>query len=250
VVKKISFFDIRKQIQVLRNNTSFGWVALRSAYLTKKCVKCGLESSQYSEAGTACRFCLGTGHHYVDKLVRAHKTIAIPGIDLRTEIGVINTKTQYYYFESGSKPKSTDYVLELSTDVATNLPRQPFTIRRVFKITDTQALRGNSGRIEFWRCQVEERNFDLGKPITTLGRVTDVAPTTVGAVTPPTDGEWVLLINDGELELNTDDYSFPITNIDGEDKKLYLDPQQAPPVGQLKIIDINGNETTIELSEG
>lgn len=243
--RRISWIDLRAHLRRLKENLSFGWVALRSADLNKKCSKCLSIKSQYGEVSPTCVSCLGTGHSYVDKLISGHKTLALPGIDFKAEIGGINTTVQYYYLEHSTKPKTTDFILELDTDVTTGVPRQPFRIVRAYKITDSQPLRGDRGRIEYWKCLVKEQNFARGKPIVSKDRERPQVATTVPAVTV---SDFYLGIDDNFLELSAD-YSFPITNIDGEHKKLYLQPTQAPPAGELKLTTIDGEKVNIELSE-
>ena len=96
MARRITWIDLRKQLEVLQENGHFNWVALRSADLSKKCSKCLTITSQYSEASPTCVSCLGTGHAYVDKLIRGHKTLLVPGQKFKTEIGKLETRSQYY----------------------------------------------------------------------------------------------------------------------------------------------------------
>ena len=100
-----------------------------------------------------------TGHLFVDKLVKIQRARSLPGIDLATQIGKVNTSSVTFVMENGSKPKNSDWILELDLDEDTGAPRQPISIIRTFKIQDAFPARGENSRIEFWYCHSEERNF-------------------------------------------------------------------------------------------
>lgn len=141
-------------------------MALRSAKLDIRCTECLKNIGGETEGpNPSCRFCLGTGYPYVDKLVQGYRYLATPGFDFRAQIGIVNTETNVFIVKYDKQPKSTDLIAELVLDETTGNPRQPFKISKMFKIQDAFPLRGDDGRIEFWRCFVEERNFDVGKSI-------------------------------------------------------------------------------------
>ncbi|RMG69772.1 MAG: hypothetical protein D6710_08275 [Nitrospirae bacterium] len=163
--RKLGFIDLRKEIELLADNVGFSWVALRTIDLNTKCTECSKRvGNQYETPPEECKTCFGTGHLYVDKLVRGFRDLSQPGFDFLSELGVVNTKTQVYIIEHDKYPKSTDFILELDLDEKTGQPKIPYKIQRVFKIQDAHPLRGGQpeghpGRIEFFRCFVEERNF-------------------------------------------------------------------------------------------
>jgi len=158
--------DIRKELRVLVETSGFRWVALRSAQLDQACTRCiNKISPQYDSPTGVCLKCLNTGHLFADKLVKAYSYLPAAGRDFLSDIGIINTETVVYIFEHGSKPKTGDIVCELDLNEATGTPRQPFSIRRMFTIQDSKEMRGDDGRIEFYKTYCEELNLDKGQSI-------------------------------------------------------------------------------------
>lgn len=158
--------DLRKELKVLMETSGFRWVALRTTQLDQPCTECVKRTlPQYDGPPGSCMKCLNTGHLFVDKLVKGYSYLPAAGRDFLSDIGVINTETVVFILEQGSKPKTGDLVCELDLDEATGTPRQPFAIRRVFKIQDSKEMRGDDGRIEFFKTYCEEYNLDVGQNI-------------------------------------------------------------------------------------
>lgn len=158
--------DFRKDIEVIKKNGGFRWISLRSVDLTKRCTECLKKlGPQYEDPAADCTLCMGIGYPFIDKLVKAFRYLSAPGFDFLSSIGTVNTKTVVYILEHDAFPKNTDYIIELDLDESTGIPRQPFSIRGMFKINDSHDMRGKDGRIEFFRCYVEEHNFDRGRTI-------------------------------------------------------------------------------------
>lgn len=187
---------------------------------------------------------MGTGHLYVDKLVKAQRIRSVPGGHLRTKLGKISTEIKNWVIESRNKPKSTDWILELDLNERTNAPKQPFSVVRAFSIQSAKPARGKRGRIEYWHCTAEERNFTFGqlltkKPVTT----TTAAPVDL----------YELLIGDLQAEIGSLDlesnFSFPVRNLSNEDGSLVLVPQSSPPTGQLVLKLLDGTTTNIALNK-
>ena len=167
MAKRLTWIDFRKEIEELKDSEGFRWVALRSADLTKQCMECARSvNDSYDQPNPYCSSCLGTGFGYVDKLVKGYRYLSTPGFDFRTQLGIVNTESQVYILEHDTYPKEVDLILELEQDELKKppTPRQPFVVMSVFKIQHAFPVRGSGGgRIEFWRCFVEERNFSRGK---------------------------------------------------------------------------------------
>jgi len=160
MVKKLSFINLRKEIETLRDITGFRWIALRVADLSKRCTECMKQiPANYDQPSPYCKSCLGIGYSFSDKLVKGFRYLGAPGFDFKMNIGIINTQTQIYILEYNKEPKSTDLIFELLLDESNQNPVQPFQITSVYKIQNSFPLRGDNGRIEFWRCFVEEKNL-------------------------------------------------------------------------------------------
>jgi hypothetical protein len=242
MVKRLSFLDLRKELATLESNVAFSWVALRSAQLGSQCSACMKRiGPQYGIPSPSCVRCLGSGYLFVDKLVRAYQPRPLPGVDFFSELGLVNTKTQAFFLKEPTKPKNTDFILELDLDEATGIPRQPFTITRIFSIQTAESLRGVKGRIEYWMALTEERNFDRGQGILTAP-IRPVPPRVIVA------GRFGFPVNQVIAELGTDN-KFDWTDINGTKKKITLQPNESPPVGKIPYTDINGVQRLGALEE-
>jgi hypothetical protein len=164
-----SFFNrlnFRKEINALKDTNGFNWAALRSVQLDQNCVECTKSvGAQYDQPSPECKTCMGTGHPYVDKIVKIYRYLSTAGFDHRSPIGNLSTRVDKCYIEHDARPKENDFVLELESNELTGVPVQPFNIIRVFQIEEAHPNRGTDGRIEFWTCTIEERNLELGKSI-------------------------------------------------------------------------------------
>jgi hypothetical protein len=161
--------DFRKEMEFLRDSLGFAWAALRSQRLDEKCIECTKSvGAQYDQPNPSCKTCMGTGHPYVDKIVKVYRTLVTPGFDYLAEVGNINTTTSICYMEHDANPKEGDYILELELNETTMTPIQPFNVIRANRIQDSHDNRGIGGRIEYWACRLEEKNFDIGKSILSL----------------------------------------------------------------------------------
>ena len=171
MAKKLTFLDLRKELDTMLKSVGFSWVALRSVDLTLPCKECKKPiGDQYDQPSLTCTSCMGTGYLYIDKIVKGFRYMSSPGFDFRSNIGTLNTETQVYILEHDKMPKETDYILELNKNETTGVPAQPFQVTKAFKIQNAFAARGDNGRIEMWRCFVEERNLEnIGKSIVTKG---------------------------------------------------------------------------------
>jgi len=159
--KKLSFVNIRKEIDLLIDSVGFSWVALRSVNLNLPCVECTkVIDGNFDQPNPDCPNCLGIGYAWVDKIIKGFRVQYAPGFDFKSNLGIINTQSQVYILRYDNMPKNIDYILELDLHENTGEPKQPFKIKRNFKIQSAFPQRGDRGRIEFWRCFVEERNFD------------------------------------------------------------------------------------------
>jgi hypothetical protein len=248
--------DLREELNLLKTKHGFRWIALRSARLNKKCTECTkVIDPTYNEPNPNCRSCLGTGHAFIDKLTRAYSYVVAQGFNPRTKIGTVNTKTSVYLLDYNILPKEADFILELDLIESTGVPRQPFSIRKIFKINDARPMRSNRGRIEFFRCFTEEYSFDLGKSIVAPPHTREnVAPT----VLPTLDVEEVsqlwefpiatIVDVDVGLLLDSTTNKFTYTTITGNETVLGLQPQSEPPTGKLVITDINGNDMPSDLT--
>ncbi len=158
--------NFREELEILKDTVGFVWAALRSQKLDQECSECiRYIGGQYDQPNPGCKTCMGTGHPYIDKIVKLYRYLSTPGFDHRSSIGNISTRVDKCYLEHDETPKEGDYVLELEINEKTQIPIQPFNVIRAFEVEDAHANRGVNGRVEFWTCRIEERNLEIGKSL-------------------------------------------------------------------------------------
>ena len=130
------------------------WAVVRCAVLTRRC---GCVDRQTGQIRGNCKSCLGTGHHYVDYIVKTDKRTEVPDVEADIEIGdaqQIGTGILTFYFERHIPCKRDDFVLEVEL-LESGLPVTPFVIREAYKIFQLEDLRDKLGRVEFFQARVD-----------------------------------------------------------------------------------------------
>ena len=155
--------NIRKEVN---NMTSIGfqWVGLRQADYTKSCSCVKNNADGLRAPLKSCKRCLSTGYVFTDYLVKGFMWKQTLGTDFNSGVGLISTQNRNLVVEHNRPVNKFDYVLELDQDPDTGQIRQPFRIIRTFLVQDVFPMKGDNGRIEFWRCVVEEKTIDSGRP--------------------------------------------------------------------------------------
>lgn len=158
--------DLKDELKFILEELQPHFVALRSAQLDQKCPECAKRSGeQYVAVSATCMACLNTGHLFIDKLLSVYSYKASSGYERLAEIGVITADAMIYIVQGGHHPKEGDKICELDLDEDTGEPKQPFRIRRIFNIQNAKELRGEDGRIEYFKLYCEEYNLDRGQNI-------------------------------------------------------------------------------------
>lgn len=166
------FIDLRDVIKSLageatdpfsptKNSVGFRWYGLRQPDYSKKCSCAGLQGVS---TNPTCTRCLSTGYLFTDYLVKGYSWMGILGVEYGTLAGKINTQVRNLVVKHNRTINKFDYVLDLDFDPETGKVRQPFTILKQFKVQDSMPIAGDEGRIEFWKCIIEVRNVDDGRP--------------------------------------------------------------------------------------
>lgn len=164
--------DIRKALASLAgipsglfptSNESLGfqWYGIRQPDYTKKCSCSALLGSS---GDPACTRCLNTGYLFTDYLVKGYSWLGILGFEYGTNTGVISTQNKIIVLQHNRQINKFDHILELDQEVDTGKVKQPFKITKYYRVQDVAPLKGDSARIEFWKCSIEERNIDDGRP--------------------------------------------------------------------------------------
>jgi hypothetical protein len=162
------FLDIIEELEELAG-TGFQWVGLRQPNYSKECACVREEKDGHRAPSSTCRRCMATGYVFTDYLVKAYMWQGVLGIEFGSAAGRISTPLRNLVVQHDRPINKFDMILELDQDTDTGEIRQPFSILRHFKVQDSMPLKGDSGRIEFWKCALEERNLDddLGNQVGT-----------------------------------------------------------------------------------
>ena len=143
--------------ELLQNG--FQWFGLRQLDYSKPC---SCKSQAISEK-IGCVRCFRTGYAFTDYLVKGYLWISSLGFETRTAAGDISTQRKNLVVRHDRLVNKFDHILELDINHSTGEIIQPFKIVRSYSVQDSLALYGLGGRVEFWRCAIEERNIDDGR---------------------------------------------------------------------------------------
>jgi hypothetical protein len=243
---RLDFIDLKKEFNVLKENMGFSWGALRSAKLDQKCTECAKSvGAQYDQPNPSCKTCMGVGYLYIDNLVKLRTSDRSSAKKFLFELGAINTSNRDFFMESDTRPKPSDFILELHLNEDTGAPIQPFKIRSVYKVQDVYQARGIGGRTSYWHCLAETRNFTIGKNLApakpTIEEAAEfIAEILYGLSLEDSNGDSTVLTMASTSTFNYCD----IMNVE---RDLVLTPKVSPPEGELIFTDINGIERVATL---
>lgn len=139
----------------------FQWYGIRQPDYSKPC---SCAASLGSEEPKACNRCLSTGYLFTDYLAKGYSWLGILGVEYSSKPGILSTQQRNIVLQFSKQVSKFDIIVELDQNPDTGEIRQPFKIMRYFKIQDCLPLKGDSAKIEFWKCSIEERNIDSGRP--------------------------------------------------------------------------------------
>ena len=149
---KTSYIDIAGEIKNMRE-LGFQWCGYRRVDYTRPC-------SCNTEEGKGCIRCFQTSYLFTDFLVKAHFWTSFPGVEFSSPASLVSTQSKYALLEWNQPVQKFGFILELDLEAATGKVRQPFSILRVYEIQNYEIIRGESAKIEYNKCFIEERNFD------------------------------------------------------------------------------------------
>ena len=170
------FLDIRNELEQLSSikldlsdlfdetlnemmENGFQWFGLRQIDYSKPCA-CRYETS---EVQATCKRCMRIGYLFTDYIVKGYMWISSLGFEFRTAAGDISTQRKNLVLKHNRPVNKFDKILILDTNPETGQIRQPFVVVRQFSVQDSLALTGKNGRVEFWKCTMEERSIDDGQ---------------------------------------------------------------------------------------
>jgi hypothetical protein len=149
--------DLREELRHLEH--LFRWFGLRHIDFSRPCT-CKLATDTVDPE---CKRCLRIGYLFTDYLVKGYMWLSALGFEFRTSTGDISTQRKNLVIKHNRPVNKFDKVLILDINPENGQVLQPFKISREFSIQDVMAVLGKDGRVEFWRCSLEERNLDDGR---------------------------------------------------------------------------------------
>lgn len=132
------------------------WMLLRKAILNKKC-----SCTNNDAALPGCTLCNGTGHAYIDHLVRGRRTKMVDSVQMTTDISLVATPRWHFYLPSNTQPNHMDWIAEIELSPTDQQPIYPIKIETYYNITDVESMRELKGELVFWDVQTEKSNWNV-----------------------------------------------------------------------------------------
>ncbi len=151
--------EIRKALLDMRD-VAFRWVGIRQPDYSKRCACVREQPDGHFTTSNKCRRCLTTGYMFSDYLIKVYMWLGVLGVEFGASVGKISTQNRNMVALHERAINKFDIVLELDLDPETGALRQPFKIMRVFQVQDSMPLLAGDGKVEYWKCALEERNLD------------------------------------------------------------------------------------------
>lgn len=149
--------DLREELEEMISH--FQWYALRQMDFSKPC-SCKTVSSDKLPVEGPCTRCFRFGYLFTDYLVKGYMWKSSMGFEFKTEVGVISTQKSNFVVKHNRPVNKFDNVMMVDVNPDTGVLRQPFRILRMFQVQDSMPLYGKEGRVEHYKCFLEERNLD------------------------------------------------------------------------------------------
>lgn len=154
--------DIREELEELVPH--FQWFGLRQIDYNSRCSCFGVTNPDGIPARESCRRCFRSGYLFVDYLIKGYMWISTLGFEFKTKVGEISTQRTNLILQHNRAVNKFDYILVLDKNPDTGVLRQPLSVMRTYQVQDSVPLIGKQDRIEFYKCSLEERNLDDGRP--------------------------------------------------------------------------------------
>lgn len=154
--------NFRNEIKYILDRIGFRWAGLRKIDYNRRC-SCSQGSDGITSA-SGCTRCMQTGYMFTDLLVKVYPWERNLGVIYPAEAGEISTMANNLIIQHNRPVNKFDYYLELDMDPNTGELRQPFRIIKYFEIQNSMPILGDCSRVEYWKCAIEERTVDNGRP--------------------------------------------------------------------------------------
>lgn len=157
------FLNLREELNDIFKE-HYSWFGLRQANHSKKCSCVSDVSKGYTGPSKSCTRCLGSGFKFTDYLVKGYKWLGVLGFEYPSGPGLVATQTNNLILEWSRPVNKGDMILVLDQEPSSSKLITPFKILRQYVIQDSMPLRLDDAKIEFWRCQLEERTVTNNRP--------------------------------------------------------------------------------------
>lgn len=147
----------------------FQWLGLRKTDYSKKC-SCWNKATK--DAPPGCKRCMLSGYLFTDFLVKGYVWMGVLGAEFGTPPGILSTQQKNVVIKYDKILNKFDYILELAQDINTGRVSQPFNILKYNRVQDALPIKGDSGRVEFWKGIIEERQIESGR-LSDVGNISD-----------------------------------------------------------------------------
>lgn len=152
------FINLREELNDIFKD-HFSWFGLRQPDRSKRCSCYSNTSVGLSAPDKTCRRCLGSGYKFTDYIIRGYSWLGILGFEYPSGPGPITTQTNNLIVEWNKAINKSDIILLLDQEASSSKLKTPFRILKQYVVQDSKPIRLDDARIEFWRCQLEERSI-------------------------------------------------------------------------------------------
>lgn len=150
--------DLRHELNLLNGEFSIDVLYIRNI----KFVRCDCFSDLEKSGDPKCPKCFGSGYFAsIQKFKTIESAVSAYSGNNKMQIqpiGLIDRKDEVYYFEHSVIPKERDFILKVSWKDGI-----PVDVIKVLEITNIYEMRGDSGRIEVYGAQVNNKPDEVIK---------------------------------------------------------------------------------------
>lgn len=148
IEKDVSIIDFRKEFEYLNKEYGIDMLYIRS----NKRIKCRCYNPRTKDGDVNCKICGGTGRvSSVEKIKGIYQNYDETGFVRNTKIGDSTSNTVIFYFDINTVPTVNDRILLVAFERSISIPI-PINISKSMVIISVDPIRGESGRIEVYKC--------------------------------------------------------------------------------------------------
>lgn len=148
IEKDVADIDFRKEYVLLNDEYGIDMLYIR----TNKRTRCRCYNKRTKDGSSKCKICGGTGKvSIIEKVKGIYQNYDETGFERMTELGLSSSNTVIFYFDISVVPTVNDRIILVAYDRSTQTPI-PVNISKSMIIISVDPIRGESGRIEVYKC--------------------------------------------------------------------------------------------------